>query len=83
MTNFNKEFWDNCLDSKTDPIIIDGTCYHYQCDNQDDAVFKGFDGKQFSIQMNDGRIIHTSSLWYNGKIPSVYQRSDNGKFIQK
>lgn len=77
---FHENFWDECLDETA--IIVKGECYHdggmkpasYQ-------GFLGFGGSYFKIKMNDGRIIETNNLWYNGEIPKERNIEDNAKFI--
>jgi hypothetical protein len=78
---FHVDFWNNCLDDSA--IIIDGECYHDRgrkpkcC-----SGFLGFGGAEFTIKMNNGRIIRTNNLWCNGKVPEERQVSDNACFIK-
>ena len=79
---FHVDFWNDCLDETA--IIINGRCYH------DGGVkpsgyegFLGFDGRLFTIQMNDGRIIETNNLRYNGEVPEDRNIKDNAVFVTK
>ena len=41
----------------------------------------GLNGALFKIKMNDGEIIETNNLWYNGEIPKDRNIQDNAVFI--
>lgn len=78
---FHVDFWNDCLDETA--IIIDGECYHdggakpssYRGD-------LGFGGHNFTIQMNDGNIIETNNLRYNGVVPAERNVKDNAVFLK-
>jgi endogenous inhibitor of DNA gyrase (YacG/DUF329 family) len=74
---FNIDFWNDCLDEEA--IIIDGTCYHDG--GKTNSSIKGFGGRTFKIQTNDGRIIETDNLWFNGEVPKERNVKDNAVFI--
>ena len=44
---------------------------------------KGFSGRKFKIQMNDGKVIETDNLWCGGDIPDSHRdrMPDNAKFM--
>lgn len=73
------DFWNKCLDENA--IIIDGRCYHDGGRQPDGTIFLGFGGREFTIEMNDGRIIKTNNLWHNGEVPKERNVKDNAKFI--
>ena len=75
---FNVDFWNDCLDEEA--IIIDGTCYHDG--GAAYGSFIGHSGRHFKIQMNDGRVIETNNLWYNGEVPKERNVKDNAKFTR-
>jgi hypothetical protein len=75
----HKDFWDNALDK--DAVIIDGNCYHIVPDDKSDGGFLGFEGREFKIQFNDGRVVVTHNLWHQGEIPKERNIQDNAKFI--
>lgn len=79
---FGVNFWNECLDDKA--IIIDGVCYH---DGGKKPIgysgFLGFGGAVHKIRMNDGTIIETNNLWYNGKVPEDRNIKDNAVFIKE
>ena len=74
---FNKKFWIKAL--KTG-IVINGICY--QIGNENERGFRGFDGRPFKIQLDNGDIYYTTNLWYNGKIPKEYYKGDNARFVK-
>lgn len=78
---FHIDFWNDCLDEAA--IIINGECYHDGgMKPKDYRGFLGFDGSLFKIKMNDGRVIVTNNLWYNGEVPEERGIEDNACFIK-
>ena len=79
---FTIDFWNECLDDKA--IIIDGRCYHdggkKPCNY---GGFLGFGGRVFNIKMNDGTIIETNNLWYNGVVPPERNVQNNAEFLKQ
>ena len=75
---FRVNFWNEQLNDKA--IIIGGECYHV---GEKQGGSLGFGGAKFTIQMNDGRIIETNNLWYNGKVPEDRKVKDNAKFVKR
>lgn len=76
---FIVDFWNDNLDETA--IIVDGTCYHDGGRQPDGTQWLCFGGSEFTIEMNDGRIIKTNNLWYNGEVPKERNVKDNAKFI--
>ena len=60
-------------------VIVDGT--HYTLGN---SSIRGFAGAKFKIKFFDGRVIKTSNLWSQGKIPEHFRSTlpDNAVFIK-
>lgn len=54
----------------------------YQIDNEN-SNSRGFSGKHWVIQFNDGIYVETNSLWFRGDLPERLQSdfSDNAKFV--
>lgn len=77
---FSEDFWNTALDE--DAIIINGCCYH-DCGRKDKDYkgFLGYNGREFTIKFNDGRIITTNNLWHNGTVPADRNISDNAVFV--
>lgn len=75
---FKQRFWQKAL--KTG-IIINGNCYQVGDENTK-STFRGFDGRKIYIRMKTGKVIVTTNLWHNGKIPKRYMKKDNAKFIK-
>lgn len=80
-------FWEEQYNidntNKDTGVIIDGSHYRI-CPDNDDAYFRGFGGRKFTIRFNDGRVIVTHNLWHQGKIPDGYFRGlmpDNAIFL--
>lgn len=71
-------YWREKLENENS-IIINGVCYYNGGANDNGCL--GFGGKYYKIKMNDGRIIETCNLWYNGKIPEEMNAKDNAEFI--
>lgn len=70
------------LNTNRDYAIIDGQHYVIGPEH-DDGGFRGFGGRKFIIEFNDGRIVETTNLWHQGTIPDGYWREkmqDNAKF---
>ena len=62
--------------------IINGG--HYVLCESTNSRFKGFGGRLFRIQFNDGHIAECDNLWFQGYIPEGYWRElmpDNAIFI--
>lgn len=78
---FDEDFWNDILDK--DAIIVNGECYHDAGYVHDmcDKKWLGHGGRLFNIEMNDGRVIKTNNLWYNGEVPINRNVKDNAKFI--
>ena len=77
---FRVNFWNECIDDKA--IIINGKCYHDGGKKPEGyRGFMGHGGALFKIKMNDGEIIETNNLWYNGEIPKDRNIQDNAVFI--
>jgi hypothetical protein len=77
---FNANFWNECIDDKA--IIINGECYHDGGKKpKGDGRFLGYGGALVKIKMNNGEIIETNNLRYNGEIPKDRNIQDNASFI--
>ena len=77
---FDVNFWNECLGD--DAIIINGECYHDGGKKPNDyRGFLGHSGRLFKIQKNNGEIIETNNLWYNGVVPKDRNIKDNAVFI--
>ncbi len=74
---FYDNFWDKTLDDEA--IIIDGECYH---DGGKTECEKGFGGRLHKIKMDDGRVIETDNLRYNGTVPKERKIKNNARFIK-
>jgi len=78
---FSVDFWNDCLDDTA--IIIDGECYHDGgMKPKTYTGFLGFGGALHKIKLNDGRVIETNNLWYNGVVPKERGIEDNACFIK-
>ena len=61
-------------------IIINQSCYH-AAPEDDNSGFRGFGGKRFKIKMHSGKIIETTNLWHQGRIPDEVYTGDNAEFL--
>ena len=84
---FSCNFWRDMLekDAKRAPhtvCMIDGTHYVIGDENSKETYFRGFGGRRFQIEFNDGHKVVTTNLWCQGE-PSKYWRDkfpDNARF---
>lgn len=71
---FTKDFWDQKLEryKKGDKNIV--VCVHhvYYIAEENASGDRGFDGAVRYIKFFDGRLVRTTNLWYNGKMPEEY-----------
>jgi len=67
---FNCSFFLNNYQAKG-TIVIDGLMYHIG--NETAKYGKGFGGRKFRVKMKDGKIIETTNLNCNGKIPEHFR----------
>lgn len=84
---YNFYFWDNLathliFDKQHEYAIINKKVY--QIGSEKDEP-KGFSGKFWIVQFNDGTCVETNSLWYKGELPIRLQHDfpDNAIFINK
>ena len=83
---FTKHYWLERVNNISSPnqVVINGCMY--QIDREDAcSAFRGFDGEVFFIEFNDGRIVKTTNLWSNGKIPEEFRDrlKDNAHWLTK
>ena len=76
---FGCNFWDEYTYRIDESIRINGT--HYMLG---DGKGGGFGGRKFVIKMNDGKIVETNDLWYQGVIPEYFKSKlpDNATFYE-
>ena len=79
-------FWDSiaakmAADKYHHFVIVNKNVYEIGSDMD---YPRGFSGRHWIIQFNDGIQIETNSLWYRGKLPERLQNNfkDNAKFIK-
>ena len=82
---FEKKIWIDRIKDKDDPhsVIIDHVAYWIGNEN-DKSYFRGFGGRKFKIQFNDGRYVESTNLWHNGDILEEFwnELPDNATFIK-
>jgi hypothetical protein len=60
--------------TEKDLIIIEGAIYRDGGRKPTNyGGFLGFGGREFSIEMLDGRLIETNNLWHGGEVPAVWR----------
>jgi hypothetical protein len=81
MDDFETSFWNEKVKYKDSYIIIDGFCYMI---GSNEGI-KGYNGKNFIIQKNNGQVIKTDNLFCQGKVPESFREAlpDNSKFLKK
>jgi hypothetical protein len=57
--------------------VVEGGLRHYQIGVPaiSDGYTRGFGGANFTVLFNDGRVVKTNNLWYQGDIPKAWQDS--------
>ena len=86
---FYCNFWREMLeeDSKRSPhtaCMIDGTHYVIGPEDSEETYFRGFGGRKFTIEFNDGTIVTTTNLWCQGEPEDDYWKEkfpNNAKFV--
>lgn len=68
---FDIDFWNDKVLNKSQHLIIEGGCY-FIGQEEDIGRFRGYDGRKFVIQKDNGEIITTTNLWYNGRVPETF-----------
>lgn len=80
---FTCGFWMEKV--KDNPSIVRVGHHHYSIgpQNNDPSELKGCGGRVFYIKFFDGRVVKTSNLWCQGKIPAHFHAllPDNANFI--
>lgn len=64
-------------------VRIDGSHYRYRADVPVGvAAFRGFGGREITIQFFDGRTVVTKNLWHQGTIPDRFRERlpDNARW---
>lgn len=82
---FSKYYWLERVNNQDSPtqVVIDG--FVFQIGREDSlSSFRGFSGRQFKIKFFDGRIVTTTNLWHNGKVPEEFrdQLPDNAEWYK-
>lgn len=79
---FQIDFWNDNLDDKA--IIVNGECFHDGGNkpNEKRSWLLGRSGRVFKIRFKEnGEVLVTNNLWYNGVIPTERNVLDNAEFI--
>jgi len=82
---FHCDHWVEWEKRKDDPRVARIEGGHYRYSDPTDKGFRGFGGRKFVIQFDDGRLIESSNLWFQGDIPDRFRERlpDNAKFVQQ
>lgn len=79
---FHIDFWNNNLDDRA--IIVNGKCFHDGGNkpNEKRSWLLGHSGRVFKIRFKEnGEVLVTNNLWYNGVVPAERNVLDNAEFI--
>lgn len=78
------DFWEEKIANKNNQnqVVYNHNVYYI---GDGKGLSKGFDGDTFEITFNDGRIVITDDLWYNGELPKEFwdKLPDNAKSIKE
>lgn len=77
-------FWKGKTSIKNRPNVTRINGDHFTIASESDRN-KGYGGQKFTIKFFDGRIITTTNLWYQGKIPEHFRKAleDNAEFVEE
>lgn len=81
---FNCAFWTNKIESPdSNREIVNGE--HYVFSKNTSQYFQGSGGRPFYAIHNDGSLIFSNSVWYQGVIPERFREKlpDTAKFVAK
>lgn len=82
---FKTMFWDDKVKNfrNNQRVAIVNGWHFTACLEDETGELRGYGGKKFVIQFNDGRTIETTNLWCQGVIPQEYRHilSDNAIFV--
>jgi len=79
------EYWLEWVEKRRHPRVARINHTHYLVrDEFDTGKFRGFGGRKFVIEWDDGRRMSTTNLWHQGRIPEFFwdRLPDNAKFIK-
>jgi len=79
------EFWLGWVERRDDSRVARVNHVHYFVEDEFDTCgVRGFDGRRFVIEWNDGRRATTTNLWCQGDIPEYFwdRLPDNAKFVK-
>ena len=84
---FNCDFWlEKAKRRRKDPnfCVIAGVAYSIG-DERKDNEFRGFGGAPHTIRFFDGRVVHSTNLWFNGEVPEHWRAflPDTAEFVQR
>jgi hypothetical protein len=84
-------FWDQKVAVRDDPASVRIRGHHYHIGPETGGVWRkypgrrGFNGRKFTIRFFDGRIVTTTNLWGQGRIPESHRERlpDNAEFVEE
>lgn len=84
MLCFSCLFWKSKTTIRDRPNVVRIDGDHFIIGPESDK-YKGFGGDEFTIKFFDSRVITTTNLWYQGKIPEHFRKAleDNAEFINE
>jgi predicted nucleic acid-binding Zn ribbon protein len=68
---FKEIFWREIVANKESYIIANNNCYQIG-NEQPMGGDRGFGGKQFFIELLDGKHFITTNLWHQGSVPEKF-----------
>lgn len=70
---FQCDFWGKLAKDKDSESSVRIGGEHYWIEKGNTYPIRGFNGRQFTIRFFDGRVVTTTNLWYQGKIPQIWK----------
>lgn len=73
---FTCNFWTDHIQrdhNEDKDVFVVANGKHYIIDESPNPCFKGHCGAKWIIRFNDGRVVKTDNLWFQGYIPELFR----------
>ena len=73
---FDCNFWTEHVQrdrNENKDVFVVANGKHYIIDESPNPYFKGYGGAKWTIRFNDGRVVKTDNLWFQGLIPELFR----------
>ena len=84
---FDCNFWleKSKLRRRNPNFFVAGGRAYYIDEEDSRSAFRGFGGRKHVVRFFDGRVVHTSNLWFNGEVPAHWRAflPDTAEFVER